>query len=323
MDLNSRRDFVKKATILSAATPLAPHWMFNQVSPAGLVTPKRDQHKLQIYLFSKHLQFLDYEEMSEKAAEMGFDGLDLTVRKGGHVEPERVEQELPRAVKAMHQAGLKSVLMATNVNDAKDKLSQRVLHTAADLGISHYRMEYYNYLDGKTIPESIVHFQDKMDELADYNKELGLMGCYQNHAGTRMGSSIWELFAMMMNADKDGIGSQYDIRHATVEGGLNWSKGLELIQPRIQSFVIKDFKWEEKDGKWVPQNLPFGEGMVEWTTYFKLLKSYKINVPVSLHMEYPLGGAEKGKREITVNPQVVYDAMKRDLDNVRKLWAEV
>lgn len=35
---------------------------------------------LQLYIFSKHLQFLDYTGMSEAAREMGFDGIDLTVR---------------------------------------------------------------------------------------------------------------------------------------------------------------------------------------------------------------------------------------------------
>lgn len=312
---NSRRGFVKKVAVLSATTPFMPG--FSSLAPNF-----RKNKPLSIHLFSKHLQFLDYTQMAEKAAEMGFDGLDLTVRKGGHVEPEEVEKDLPRVMRAIKQAGLKSTIMVTNVSDAKSSLDQRVLRTAADQGISHYRMDYYDYLEGKTIPESIVHYQDKMDELADFNKKLGIMGCYQNHAGTRMGSSIWELYAMLMNSNSDGIGSQYDIRHAIVEGGLNWSRGLQLIHQRIQSFVIKDFKWEENKGKWYPQNVPFGEGMVDWKTYFKLLKSYNIDVPVSLHLEYPLGGAENGRSEINIDPRIVYDAMKRDLNNVRAIWEE-
>jgi hypothetical protein len=51
-----------------------------------------------------------------------------------------------------------------------------------------------------------------------------------------------------------------------------------------------------------------------------LLKKYKINVPVSLHLEYPLGGAEKGKSEITVDQQLVYDAMQKDLNTIQKMW---
>ena len=44
-----------------------------------------------------------------------------------------------------------------------------------------------------------------------------------------------------------------------------------------------------------------GEGMVDFDTYFKLLKSYGLQPPVSLHCEYPLGGAEKGKYEISID----------------------
>jgi L-ribulose-5-phosphate 3-epimerase len=36
--------------------------------------------RLKINIFSKHLQFLNYYDLAEAAAEMGFDGIDLTVR---------------------------------------------------------------------------------------------------------------------------------------------------------------------------------------------------------------------------------------------------
>ena len=57
---------------------------------------------LKIYLFSKHLQFLDYEEM-------GFDGIDLTVRPKGHVLPLNVEKDLPKATNAANKVGLNLV----------------------------------------------------------------------------------------------------------------------------------------------------------------------------------------------------------------------
>jgi L-ribulose-5-phosphate 3-epimerase len=43
---------------------------------------------------------------------------------------------------------------------------------------------------------------------------------------------------------------------------------------------------------------------------------------VSLHIEYDLGVAEQGKQTITVDKKVVFDAMKRDLKSVQKLWKE-
>lgn len=314
-DTFSRRKFIRQAGWVAGGLTFLPEVLPRMHTPRRAYEPK-------IHLFSKHVQFLDYGEMAEALAEVGFDGVDLTVRSGGHVEPERVAQDLPRAVKAIRQAGLDSIVMATNVNDAGDPTHRRVLQAAVDEGITHYRMEYYRYLEGKTIPQSIEHYQKQLAELSELNAKLGIIGGYQNHAGTRMGSSIWELHEMLRDCN-DSLGAQYDIRHATVEGGLNWSVGLELIKPRIRSIAIKDFVWKKTDGKWRPENVPFGEGMVDWKAYFSMMKSFDIDVPFSLHMEYALGGAEHGKREIAVPRRVVFDAMKRDLEKVRAVWGEV
>src|SRR5690606_15084610 len=148
--------------------------------------PTINAHKisLKFHLFSKHVQFLGYEEMSERIAEAGYDGVDLTVRKGGNVEPEREEQDLPRAVKAIRQSGLDSIVMATNVNDAANTLQRRVLEVTADQAISHYRMEYYRYLQEQTTPESSAHARKKTEQLGELTHKLVINGCYQNHAGT-------------------------------------------------------------------------------------------------------------------------------------------
>ena len=308
----TRRSFVRQSGILAGGLVTAPELLSRSIHY------HQNEH-LKIHLFSKHVQFLDYKEMAEVIKEAGFDGVDLTVRSGGHVEPGRVAQDLPRAVMAIRDAGLESVIMTTNVNETKNSTDRKVLEVASDVGITHYRMEYYRYLEGKSIPESISHYRKILAELSEINAKLGIIGNYQNHAGTRMGSSIWELYDMLRDCN-DFLGAQYDIRHATVEGGLNWSRGLDLIRPRIRSFVIKDFVWKKTDDKWRPENVPFGDGMVEWDAYFKQMKAFELNVPVSLHMEYSLGGAEHGRREITVPHTEVFEAMKKDLELVRMVW---
>lgn len=116
------------------------------------------------------------------------------------------------------------------------------------------------------------------------------------------------------------MGCQYDIRHAVVEGAGSWELGLQRIRPYINSIVIKDFKWDYKDGKWQIENVPLGEGMVDFKRYFSILKSYKINVPVSLHLEYDLGGAEKGLSKLTMDKEAVFNSMKQDLNYLRETW---
>lgn len=103
--------------------------------PAVLGTPHGETKKpTRICIFSKHLQWLDYQGMVQTAADIGFDGVDLTVRPGGHVWPERVEEDLPKAVQAVRAAGLDVPMITTAVTDPDDALTARILATASKEG---------------------------------------------------------------------------------------------------------------------------------------------------------------------------------------------
>jgi len=212
--------------------------------------------------------------------------------------------------------------MVTAIQDADNSTDKKVLEVASKLGFQYYRMNWFAYPEGKSMPESLQSFTQKVKDLSLLNKKLRLTGCYQNHSGILVGAAIWEIWELLKEADKQYMGIQYDIRHASVEGGLSWQNGLRLIQPQIKTIAIKDFKWENKNGEWIAQNTPIGEGMVDFKTYFKLLKQYQVNVPVSLHLEYPLGGAENGGTQLSIDKQVVFEAMKKDLQKVHDLWQQ-
>lgn len=310
----SRREFIANSLFTASMLPFIPRHFENR--PEGANT-------LKVFVFSKHLQFLSYKEMAEAAADIGFDGVDLTVRPNGHVLPERVESDLPAAVEAIRKAGLSYDMMTTAVADAKNPTDRKVLETAARAGIKYYRMNWFPYPEGSTIPEAIEQFQRTIADLSALNRKLNIVGVYQNHSGLRAGASIWELWDMVQKADKQFMGVQYDIRHAVVEGGFSWQNGLRLIHPEIKILAIKDFVWTKKDGRYVVENVPLGQGMIDFKLYFSMLREFKINVPVSLHFEYPLGGAEHGAPDIKADRKVVFDAMRRDLKWLRDTWAAV
>jgi len=242
----SRRNFTKISATAMGSIPILgyanPLFKTNQMA----------NDDIKINLFSKHLQFLDYNEMSEAAAEIGFDGLDLTVRPKGHVLPERVTEDLPNAVAAMKKFGLQTTMMTTNIIDASDPQSKQVLETASSLGLTHYRTGWLTYPEEKTIKESIEVHAQKLAALEALNKELGLYGGYQNHAGNHVGAPIWDIPQILKNTSSLHMGCQYDIRHAIVEGGGSWQLGLRLVHSFINSIDIKDFRWGQKDGKWQP-----------------------------------------------------------------------
>ncbi len=275
---------------------------------------------LKVHLFSKQLQFLDYNEMSAAAVAMGFDGLDLTVRRKGHVLPENVIEDLPKAAAAMKKHGLSPKLMSTNVWDANNMVNKTVLETASSLGFTHYRTDWLKYPEDKSITESQTLYGKQAKALEELNEKLGLIGGYQNHSGNHVGAPIWDLLPILEATEGKFMGSQYDIRHAVAEGGQSWELGLRRIKPFINSIVIKDFKWGIKNGTWQPMHVPLGEGMVDFNRYFSLLKKYKINVPVSLHVEHDLGGAEEGHSKITIPKKEVLSRIKKDLLYLKDAW---
>lgn len=274
----SRRAFLRQAGL--AALPV--------LVPALRTLPTPATQRGPICVFSKHLQWLAYDEMAELAAEIGFEGVALTVRPGGHVPPERAEELLPRAVEAVKKAGLQVPMMTTAITDAADPLTEPVLRTAGALGIRAYRMGYISYDETQPVETFLDETGRRLADLAAMNEAYGLHGAYQNHDGMRVGGAVWDIWYMLRHLDPAWIGCQYDIRHATVEGGHAWPVGLRLIHPYIQITAIKDFFWAREGGGWKIRDCPLGEGMVAFDRYFELARTYGITGPISVHFEYPM-----------------------------------
>ncbi|WP_298535705.1 TIM barrel protein [uncultured Algibacter sp.] len=315
MSSNKRRNFIKTSALVAGAIVqlgiYQDAWAYMNSLPSD---------PLDINVFSKHLHFLDYKSLGEKANELGFSGVDLTVRNHGHVLPENVNRDLPLAIDAINRSGSKCTMITTAIESVQNPLDINVLKMASKCGITYYRTNWFRYSEEEDMLSSIRKYKKQIQELTILNKELDLIGCYQNHSGIKVGASYWEVYQLLEGINSMYFGTQYDIRHAIAEGANSWENGLRLLKPYIRTIVLKDFKWQKVKGKWKVVNVPIGEGLVNFTAYFRLLKQYKLRPPVSLHLEYDLGGAEKGMKSIKVNKEVVYNAMKKDLDMVQKLW---
>src|SRR5688572_22182827 len=68
--------------------------------------------------FSKHLPDLNWTDLAAATIDMGFDGIDLTVRSKGHVAPERVAEDLPRALDAIRAKGTHVAMITTELTSA-------------------------------------------------------------------------------------------------------------------------------------------------------------------------------------------------------------
>jgi L-ribulose-5-phosphate 3-epimerase len=287
----SRREFVSRLAVAGAALPLIATSAHAQAggkakaaaAPAAVAGGPAGT----LHVFAKPLQWLDYAGTASLIAEAGFGGIDYAVRPGGHVVPEKAQEDLPRAVEAAKKAGLKVEMITTGITSAQDKHTEPLLRTAAKLGVKYYRLGNFQYDTKLGIWESLQKHKAAVKELAALNQSLGLHGCIQNHAGPRVGGPVWDLYELVRDVDPRWFGVQYDIRHATVEGAQSWPLALRLLAPWIKCTDLKDFHWQQSPGKAVIDNVPIGQGVVNFDAYFKLVRELNLTGPASVHFEYP------------------------------------
>src|SRR4051794_32609280 len=86
-------------------------------------------------IFSKHMAQFGYEDLAKHAKEIGFEGVDLTVRPKGHVEPERAAQDMPRAIEVLRSQGLTVPMITTGLLNADEAPARPTLATAAKLKV--------------------------------------------------------------------------------------------------------------------------------------------------------------------------------------------
>ena len=202
-------------------------------------------------------------------------------------------------------------MITTAITDARDPLTHRVLSTARTVGVTHYRMGYWAFPANPEPMQALREMRPRVAELATLDRELGIRGGYQNHVGTRVGGSVWDLGVLLEGIERDGLGVQYDIRHAVAEGGESWPIALRMIAPHINTIAVKDFHWSKAaSGRWEPRSVPLGEGMVDFPAYLRQLRRLGPLPPVTMHFEYePLemsGAGGPARRKQTV------DGMRRD-----------
>lgn len=246
--------------------------------------------------FSKHLPDLDWAALGATVRDIGFAGVDLTVRPGGHVDPARAAQDLPRAVEAIRSAGSAVPMITTAVTSASDPTAAPILAAAARAGVRFVKLGYWRYRLADVRGELAAAGRDLADLAAlarRHHVELG----FHNHADY-LGATLWDIAPHIDPLDARAIGYYFDPRHAVVEGGgIGWKSAFALAAPRLKMVAVKDFHWDRSGGRWTVRNCPLGEGMVDWAWFAGALRRTPFTGPISLHLEYDVAGATAAERQ--------------------------
>lgn len=281
--LPNRRQFIAGASAALGSTMLPSFSAENheQVKPYEYCT------------FIKFIQDLSYEQLAVKLKEMGFDGGEVTVRKGGYIAPDTAAEELPKLAQVFQKHGLKIPILTTDIEGPDSPNVESILATASKLGIQRYRMGFCRYDLNSSIKPQIEELKPKFKDLAALNREAGVTAVYQNHAGAKyMGATFWDLEQILRDIPKEEIGCIFDIRHAVADGGTSWQIYYDIIKPHISALSIKDFKWDfkkEKDTRLSPLHASLGSGQVDLEGFLKVFKKDFETAVVTLHIEYLKG----------------------------------
>ena len=287
---------------------------------AAAADDKAASGKLKVAIFSKRLLFLKGDALAAGAAEIGFDGIDLAVRKGGHVEPDRVREDLPKLVASIRQHGLEVPMLTTDIADTESPYAEDILKSMSELGIRHYRWGGFKYDAKSPMAQQLEDLKPRVAKLAALNSKYKTCAMYHTHSGIGLvGASIWDLHIVLQDLDPQAVGVNYDVGHATIEGGFGgWINSFRITGPHLRGVAVKDFLWvKDAKGAWKAEWTPLGKGMVHLPQFFGMLAAARFSGPLQLHFEYPLGGADGGKSTLTIPREEVTGAMKRDLQQLR------
>ena len=237
-----------------------------------------------VVVFEKPIQTLDYARMGEELAKMGVQGIEATIRRGGHIEPKDAEKEIPRMVESLAKSGQKALIATCNVNSANEE-NANFLRILKANGITRYRMDYLRYDLKKDLLAQVVENTIKLKEIEAMNREIGIQALYQIHAGSKYaGSLAWDAAMMFRDLDPTYVAIAFDLRHVKVGSGLSFPTAMALTGKHVRSIFIKDARWSGERSANV-KNVPLDTGIINKKTFDDVRNGHE-PMPLSVHMEW-------------------------------------
>ena len=310
----SRRGFLQ----VSAAAPWA-----GAVTLSAGSEPFRPRGPFRgtLCLFSKPVPQFAWQELAQSAKRAGFAGIDLTVRSGGHVAPQRAAEDLPRAVAAIRAEGLEVPMITTELVSSRDPTAVPILTTAAKLSVPFLKPGYYHY-KFVDVRKELAQACNQFRGLVELAQKCGVQVGFHNHAGY-VGAQTWDIARAMDALDPKWAGYYYDLENAAAEGGAEgWRIAANLVMPRMKMMAVKDFYWGKTERKgWEETTCPLGEGMCKYKDFLRMAAEGGFHGPISLHIEYQIPGVsdDQGIALSREKDNEVMAAAKRDLDTLKLL----
>jgi L-ribulose-5-phosphate 3-epimerase len=244
-------------------------------------------------LFTDNLADLSIAEAVHAARKAGFDGLDLTLRPGGHVKPEDAERGLAEARKIADEAGMTIPMISTAVTDSDSPHAEAIFASAAHYGVRRIKLGYWPYEPFGTLARQIDEARARLGRLAGLGRKYHVLPCVHCHSGRLLAAGGFGTYLIVREFPPDEVGAYVDPMHMTIEGGVSgWEMGLDLLAPWVALVGVKNFRWLPGDRDELGQKryrweyTPLADGQAPLPEFMALLRRLEYDGIVSLHSEY-------------------------------------
>ena len=287
---------------------------------------------MQFVRFTKFWTDLSIEQIGERAAALGYDGLDLTVRPGHAITPDNVGAELPGAVRTWSDAGIDCAMISatTDLIDPGSEPTIRLFEAASEAGVPRVKIGYFRYTPGDDFEAVFGRARRDLDGFEALSRRTGVQTMYHTHSGLCLGSNCAGLRHLLDGFDPVQIGAYPDLGHMAINGE-DVQMGLPMIRERLAAVGGKDarhFRDErpQRRADYADGFVLIGQGAAEWREAIRLLKAWDFRGPVTVHTEYTTdqdvistvgaGDASPEAEALRVRGEV------EDLAVLRRMWHE-
>jgi sugar phosphate isomerase/epimerase len=262
-----------------------------RLTPEELAKRRKDRVRPLLCVYSGCFAKLPVALLPETIGTMGFEGVDLTVMPGGHVDPSKYMVQMDRAFQMFQDASLEVPMISTAYTSASQPFAYQVFYIASQFGARFCKLGVWpppNTTPGPNAAFRGAILRNTLNQLAATSLQCRINSLIPNHAGSYPGRRMEELNALMPAMGRSVLGYCFDPAQAVIEtrSADGWEPELRAALPRLGAVSLADVAIPKDPADAAPAPCPLGEGVVDWKKFFSILAEAGFRGPVSLRQDY-------------------------------------
>lgn len=242
-------------------------------------------NQTQFAVFVKPWKGMGLAEMAQHVRHLGFGLIELPVRPGFAVEPEAIEQGLPRAAHVLGEEGVSIV----NVTVALPLDDERLYAACAACKIGMNRVIFSR--GGLGYWEAEAKVRRELDAALPLCQRYGVKIGIQHHYGGSIPINAMGLYHLVKDYDPACVGAIWDPSHNALQGE-DAVTGLEIVQSHLCMVNLKNAFWKRVNGpeaemaEWRPYFTSGRHGLASWGQVAEGVRKVGYRGPITLSAEY-------------------------------------